>query len=410
MEEGFQYAQGKIVSILKTIEELNHLKDVDTILDKILYEARMLARADAGSIFLVEEEKMLRFSYVQNDTLFKEDETNIALYTSRQEPISSHSIVGYAALTGETLIIDDAYHLSNTKPYSFNPAYDQKSGYKTVSMFTIPLGAFPDRLVGVMQLINARDENGRIADFSEEAEVYMPLFANHASMAIERGFMNRELILRMMKMAELRDPHETGAHVQRVGAYCAEIYQRWALNRGVDRKKIKQTRDLLRLASMLHDVGKVGISDTILKKPARLTKEEHDIIKWHTIFGARLFHNKTSPLDEMSFEIALNHHEKWAGGGYPGKINDPYDPAAKLSMDFSKQGNEIPVTARVTALADVFDALSSKRSYKDPWTDDKIFDVIESESGKHFDPELVEAFFQIFDIINAIREKYREEA
>ncbi len=401
-QDCFQYSNDQVVRILQTIEELNRLKDVDTILDKILYEARQLARADAGSIFLVEEDR-LRFSYVQNDTLFKKNETNVALYTDLSEPISHHSIVGYVAATGKTLAITDAYHIPDGRPYSFNPAYDEKSGYQTVSMLTIPLGS---PLVGVMQLINAKDENNRIVAFPQDVQVYMPLFANHASIAIERGILNRELILRMMKMAELRDPHETGAHVQRVGAYSAEIYQSYARKKGLDQREIKRNRDTIRLASMLHDVGKVGISDIILKKPAKLTDEEYRIMKWHTVYGARLFTSNTSSLDEMSYDIALNHHEKWSGGGYPGRIPDVDHPDP--GMGRPKNGEEIPLPARIAAIADVFDALSSRRSYKEPWTDDKIFNVIEEESGRHFDPEIVTIFFDIFDVIKAIREKYRE--
>lgn len=401
-QDCIQYSNDQVARILQTIEELNRLKDVDTILDKILYEARQLAHADAGSIFLVQEDQ-LRFSYVQNDTLFNKDETNVALYTDLSEPISHKSIVGYVAATGQTVAISDAYHIPDGRPYSFNPAYDQKSGYQTVSMLTLPLGS---PLVGVMQLINAKDENNRVIAFPQDVQVYMPLFANHASIAIERGILNREMILRMMKMAELRDPHETGAHVQRVGAYSAEIYQSYARKRGLDLREIKRTRDIVRLASMLHDVGKVGISDTILKKPAKLTDEEYGIMKWHTVYGARLFTNNTSSLDEMSYDIALNHHEKWSGGGYPGRIPDVDHPDP--AMGRPKTGEEIPLAARIAAIADVFDALSSRRSYKEPWTDDKICDVIEEESGRHFDPEIVTIFFEIFDVIKAIREKYRE--
>lgn len=405
MRQDTRLSSNKVVSIFKTIEELNRLKDVDTILDKTLHEARALANADAGSIFLKEKDT-LRFSYVQNDTLFPKDEANVALYADFKVPVSARSIVGYAALTGETVVIDDAYKLGDRLPYRFNPDFDQKSGYKTVSVLAIPLGSFSEQLVGVMQLINARDESGKPAPFSRESMDYMPLFANHASLAIERGMMNRELILRMMKMAELRDPHETGAHVQRVGAYSAELYQQWALTHGEDRNTIRKTRDVIRLSSMLHDVGKVGISDMILKKPGKLDKEEFQTMQWHTIYGARLFTQKTSILDEMSYEIALNHHEKWNGKGYPGHIPDIRDDG--VAMSFPKKGDEIPIAARITALADVFDALSSRRSYKEPWTDDKILAVIEQDSGTHFDPSVVEVFFQILDVIKAIRDKYKE--
>lgn len=397
------YADDIVLSILKISEEVNQLHDVDAILDKILFEARHLSRADAGSIFLVEQDR-LKFGYVHNDTLFREDEANENLYADFSLPINDKSIVGHSALTGMPLVIDDAYAIGGSVPYSFNPEYDQKSGYRTTSILTIPLKAFESRLVGVMQLINARDEHGANVPFSLESQRYVPLFANNASVAIERGIMNRELVLRMMKMAELRDPTETGAHVQRVGAYSAEIYQRWAMRRGVDKKEIKRDKDLIRLASMLHDVGKVGISDSILKKPGKLTDEEFQTMRWHTVFGARLFVNTTSDLDRISRDIALNHHEKWNGSGYPGKIDDLMSSTMPLAQ--AKRGEAIPLPARITALADVFDALSSRRSYKDAWQDEKIMAIIEAETGKHFDPEVVAAFMEILPVIKAIMKKF----
>ncbi len=403
--ECIQYSNDTVFSILEKIDALNHLNDVDTILDRILFEARDISNADAGSIFLVEDSN-LKFSYVHNETLFTKDETNVALYDATKIPISEKSIVGHAAMTGETAAIDDAYNIPDNLPYSFNPFYDRESGYKTTSILAIPLVTFQNRLVGVMQLINAKDESGKSIAFSEESKNYVPLFANHASVVIERGLTHRELILRMVKMAELKDPAETGAHVQRVGAYSAEIYQRWALNQQIDRKEIKRTKDLIRLASMLHDVGKVGITDLILKKPGKLTIKEYDIMKWHTVFGARLFVNNTSNLDQMSCEIALNHHEKWGGGGYPGRLNSVH--SEKIRMGMPKKGDEIPFAARITTLADVYDALSSRRSYKEPWPDEKILGAIEEDTGTHFDPDVVESFFQIYDVIKAIRDKFSE--
>lgn len=401
-----RYGDKTVASIMETIEELNHLKDVDAILDKILYEARRLANADAGSIFIVEQDN-LRFGYVHNDTLFNADAGRDAIYVDFSVPIDEKSIVGYVALTKDALAIADAYQIPPERPYAFNPAYDNKSGYKTVSMLTIPLNTLQGRLVGVMQLINAKDENGRIVPFSEDSQVYVPLFANNAAVAIERGIMNRELILRMVKMAELRDPAETGAHVQRVGAYSAEIYQQWAYRHKLTAKEMKHGKDLIRLAAMLHDVGKVGIPDTILKKPAKLTDEEFAIIKMHTIYGGRLFINQTSSLDTMSLEIALNHHEKWDGKGYPGKVDD-LSIMECFQPGMPKSGDEIPLEARIVALTDVFDALCSPRAYKESWSDEKVLSIIEFESGRHFDPELVAIFFQIFGVIQAIRKKFQD--
>ncbi len=396
----------KLSSILKNIEELNHLKDIDTILDKILFEARQLSNADAGSIFIVDEQK-LRFGYVHNDTLFKEDESNEAIYVDFTLPVNDKSIVGYVASTCDTLVIDDAYQIPSDRPYTFNDMYDHKSGYTTKSILTIPLMTFHDKLVGVMQLINAK-EDGRIIPFSKESQALVPLFANNAGVAIDRGIMNREMILRMVRMAELRDPTETGAHVLRVGAYSAEIYHQWAIKHGIDIQEMKRKKDLIRLAAMLHDVGKVGIPDKILKKPDKLSDQEFNEMKWHTVYGGRLFINQTSNLDKMSMDITLNHHERWAGGGYPGRINDIMMP--EITMGDPKKVDEIPLSARIVALADVFDALTSSRSYKSPWSDDDAMEKIESESGKHFDPEIVTIFFKIFPVIKAIRNKYREQA
>ncbi len=402
----FTCEDSAVLTILKTSDEVNQLKDVDTILDKILYESRRFANADAGSIFLVDKGNLI-FSYVQNETLFKGESSNAALYHNFAIPISEQSIVGYAAKTRKALVIDDAYELDPTLPFAFNKSFDEKSGYRTTSMLTIPLIAQESRLVGVMQLINARNDMGRVGPFSADAQTYIPLFCNNASVAIERGIMNRELILRMMQMAELRDPTETGAHVQRVGAYCAEIYGTWAARRKHSAKEIKRARDNLRLAAMLHDVGKVGISDNILKKPGKLTDEEFDAIKWHTINGARLFKNQTSDLDAMSSDIALCHHEKWAGGGYPGKVVPGlWSPDARMGESLS--GEDIPLAARICAVADVYDALSSPRSYKDPFPDEKCLAILEKDAGTLFDPEVVEIFIEIFDVIKAIRDKFKE--
>jgi len=399
-----------VLAILETSEEVNQLKDVDTILDKILFESRRFSGADAGSIFLVEDDRLI-FSYVQNDTLFKQETANAALYQNFGIPISEQSIVGYVAKTRQSLAIDDAYELDVTLPFSFNKSFDEKSGFRTTSMLTIPLIAQESRLVGVMQLINAKNDMGRVVPFSREARTYIPLFCNNASVAIERGIMNRELILRMMQMAELRDPSETGAHVQRVGAYCAEIYGTWAARRNHSAKDIKRVRDNLRLAAMLHDVGKVGISDTILKKPAKLTDEEFDIMKWHTVYGARLFRNQTSELDHMAMEIALCHHEKWKGKGYPSIPEKDVWAGDGIPLGvMPRNGEDIPLSARICAVADVYDALASPRSYKEPFPDEKSLGILESDAGTHFDPEIVEIFFEIFDVIKAIRDKWTEGA
>ena len=395
-----------VTHILKVSEETNGLKDVDAILDKILYESRRLANADAGTIFLVKD-GMLHFSYVHNDTLFVESDSNKHLYLDYSLPIDSSSIVGFVAESGNPLEIEDVYKLDSGLPYGFNSSFDEQAGYRTKSMLTLPIRSSQNSVVGVMQLINAKNEAGRSVRFSKEASIFLPILANNASVSIERGLMTRELILRMMRMAELRYPSETRAHVQRVGAYSAEIYRRWALDHGVEESEIKRVKDVIRIAAMLHDVGKVGISDLILTKPGKLTADEFTTMKFHTVYGAQLFANSTSALDSMSRDIALNHHERFDGSGYPGHVTDLDGLSPALGP--GKRGEEIPISARIAALADVFDALCSQRSYKAEWDDGRVLDLVMRERGRHFDPEVVDAFLSIFDVIKAIREKFREE-
>lgn len=165
---------------------------------------------------------------------------------------------------------------------------------------------------------------------------------------------------------------------------------------------------------MLHDVGKVAISDLILKKPARLTQEEFQVMKSHTFLGARLFGNLASDFDEVSAEVALNHHEKWDGSGYPGHM----DAATEMPLPghggqdgqpLPKKGEEIPLFGRIVAVADVYDALCSRRSYKEPWDEDRILNEIRQSSGSHFDPDVVEAFFSCLEVLKSIAKRYPDE-
>lgn len=407
LDAGQNHDTGEAVShILQVSEELNSFKDVAGILDRILFEARQLTKADAGTIYLIEDDR-LKFGCVHNDSLFDDDAHNKEAYKDFTLPIDETSIVGCCAVRREPISIDDAYNLPEPLPYCFNKDFDEKTGYRTTSILTLPIKSFESRLVGVLQLINAKDENGRAVSFDESSAELLPLLTGNAAAAIERSIMTKSLILRMMKMAELRDPMETGGHVQRVGAYSAEIYHKWAAAKSISKKEIKKNKDLIRVAAMLHDVGKVGISDRILKKPARLTSDEFDIMKFHTVYGAQLFSSSDTELDAMCRDIILRHHEKWDGTGYPGLVPDLFaeEPVSGEPL----QGEEIPPAARIAAVADVYDALTSKRSYKEAWPEEKVVEHIASQAGKHFDPDVVEAFLDVREIMAAIRHKYRED-
>jgi len=396
----------RIEELLTITEKLNHIKDIDALLDLILYEARSFTSAEAGSIFLREGD-FLKFSYVQNDALAQlDDANNKYIYSIFEIEINEHSLAGYVAKTGEPLLIPDVYALQGTS-YAFNKDFDEIAHYHTKSVLTVPLITSQGSVIGVMQIINKKARDGRIIAFTREDMRLVNFFANNASVAIERARMTREIILRMIKMTELRDPKETGNHVNRVGAYAIEIYDRWAKRRRIPDREIRAYKDTLRIAAMLHDVGKVAVSDVILKKPAKLTDEEFCVIQAHPVYGARLFSDSVSDWDTLSAEVSLNHHEKWDGTGYPGHVKDIY--ADPVVMGPGKRGEEIPISGRIVALADVYDALVSRRVYKEPWDEEKVLAHIRAQSGKHFDPEVVEAFFSIYDVIRAIRMKYSDE-
>ncbi len=168
------------------------------------------------------------------------------------------------------------------------------------------------------------------------------------------------------------------------------------------------------MAAILHDVGKVAISDLILKKPSRLTLDEFEIMKSHTYLGARLFMDYKSDFEEVAAEVALNHHEKWDGTGYPGHIDIASqmpltDNGASNNTPRPKKGEEIPLFGRIVAVADVYDALRSRRSYKEPWEEDMVLSELQQSSGKHFDPECVEAFFSCMDVIKFVARRYPDK-
>ena len=392
--------------VLSVAGELNATHDLDILLDKILLEARRYTRAEAGSIFLVEGDR-LRFCYVQNDAMVLDGPGRNSAYVGAEMPLNRSSLAGYAACTASSLVIDDAYHLPADAPYTFNRSFDEANDYRTVSVLVAPLVTGRGKVVGVLQIINAKQADGKVVPFSKMAQTYVGFYAANAAMAVERATINRELILRTIRMAELRDPKETGAHVNRVAGYAAEIYHGWAEAKGVPERKLHRTRDLIRVAAMLHDVGKVAISDAILKKPGRLDKEEFHQIKYHTVAGARLFRDSLSDLDQMALEIALNHHERWDGCGYPGHIKDIF--ADQVVLGPGKKAEEIPLAARIVALADVFDALITRRVYKPPWPEQKVLDLIREEAGRQFDPKVVEAFFNCYPAIQAVHQRYIEE-
>ena len=217
------------------------------------------------------------------------------------------------------------------------------------------------------------------------------LFTENIIIALENIRLNelladnqREIIYRIGEIVETRSK-ESGLHVKRVALYC-ELFARLL---GFPEEKT----ELLKRASPLHDIGKIGIPDAILHKPGKLDADEWEIMKTHAQIGYDMLSGSDIELFQVASQIALNHHEKWDGSGYPQGLT----------------GHTIPLEGRITALVDVFDALGSDRCYKRAWPLDKILALIQEEKGRHFDPALVELMLANLDDFLAIRDTYRDE-
>jgi HD-GYP domain-containing protein (c-di-GMP phosphodiesterase class II) len=407
-------------TIIKIDAELNKIQDLDLLLERILLEARKVVCADAGSIYVKETTEdqygmmvgKLAFKYSQNDTIQKTlPPGQKMVYTVFSVLINEKSISGYCAFSRKTINVPDMYNISKDAPYSFNSSFDKITGYKTTSTLTFPLIVAGGRLLGVIQVINKKDKQGNVIPFSDEDEFLLTHFASNATIALQRASVTRAMILRMIRMSELRDPKETGTHVNRVAGYAVEIYDRWAYNNKVPDTERESFRDILRIGSMLHDVGKVAISDLILKKPARFTPEEFQVMQHHTLYGAGLFDDPHSPTDTVAREIALTHHENWDGTGYPGWVDPVKSIPIKTDENgkpVGKRGEEIPLAGRIVAIADVFDALCSKRVYKEPWGEEEVLAEMRKLAGTKFDPELVNVFFEILPNIKQTQSMYPE--
>jgi HD-GYP domain-containing protein (c-di-GMP phosphodiesterase class II) len=407
--------------IIRLDSELNQIQDFDLLLERILFESRTVVHADAGSIYITvptepgeEGAEKLAIKYSQNDTIQKSlPPGQKMIYSIFEVFINEESISGYCALKRTSINIPDMYNIPQDAPYKFYSSFDLITGYRTVSSLTIPLIGADKRIMGVIQVLNSKDKSGNIIPFSADDEIILAHFAANATMVLQRAFITRSMILRMIKMSELRDPKETGTHVNRVAGYSVEIYDRWAYHKKIPALEREKYRDALKISSMLHDVGKVAISDAILKKPARFTPEEYRIMQEHTVYGASLFRDTNSNIDELAKEIALTHHENWDGTGYPGWI-DPFTGEIERTnaegKPLGKKGEEIPLGGRIVAIADVFDALCSKRVYKEPWSENDVLEEMHKLSRSKFDPDLIDIFFEILPNIRQTQNQYPEDA
>lgn len=202
--------------------------------------------------------------------------------------------------------------------------------------------------------------------------------------AIDLASQQRTAVLCLSRAARYRDP-ETGAHIQRMAHYCRHI----ARNLGMPQDQ----QELLLDAAPMHDVGKVGVPDAILLKPARLEPSEFLVMQQHSAIGHAILSRTRSPLLDMAAQIAYTHHEKYDGTGYPRGL----------------AGDQIPLVGRIAAVADVYDALTSRRPYKEAWEPDMALDFLDGARGSHFDPACIDAFLEGWDEVLDIQQRFVDD-
>lgn len=239
-------------------------------------------------------------------------------------------------------------------------------------LLTRPVDALELRM-RLASLIRIKAYNDHLVTYKKEIDTEVNKRTESFKQAFEKiKVASLDTIYRLSRAAEYKD-EDTGAHIQRMSHYSTAIA-----------RKMGQSDDFLECmlyASPMHDIGKIGIPDAILKKPGKLDDAEFAIMKQHTIIGAEILKDGTADFMKMAEAVTISHHEKWNGTGYPNGI----------------KGTDIPVAGRIVAMADVFDALTSERPYKKSFPPGKAFAIIMEGKGTHFDPDVVDAFFAIKD-------------
>lgn len=342
-------------------------KDPDKLIPMLADLAKSILEADRCSLFLFDQDRNVLYTLVAHGGV-------------RIEVSPDKGIVGAAFRNKEPLLIPDAY--SDPR---FNPEVDKQTGYKTRNIIALPLIDSRENVIGVFQVINKHG-----GDFTDEDMQILQLISVYASNSLESSRLYaklksayRETVLRLSHASEYKD-QDTYNHIVRIGLMANLI----ARKLGFDQEFCEN----IQLAAPMHDIGKIGIPDAILLKKGKLDPEEWEIMKTHTILGYDILKDSENELLQMAARIALEHHERWDGTGYP----------------YGKSGEDISVEARITTISDVFDALTSKRPYKDPWPVSEAVKYMKDLSGKQFDPNIIETFFQNLDEILKIKEEYKD--
>lgn len=345
---------------LAVLVEFGHRVGLEThlnpLLELIAEGVRQILDADRCSLFLLDKEKQELWSRIAHGL-----EGQVLRFPRNK------GIIGHVAETLRAINVENI-----RESQYFNPEADAQSGYQTKSVLAMPMKDRNGELLGVFQVLNKKT-----GSFNQEDEGLLAMLCSLASTAIENAQLygkirksHLETILRLAMAAESRDQEDLAGHLRRMSRYSAIIAEVMGL-------PPEDVEDIL-YASPLHDIGKIAIPDRVLLKPGRLNEEETEIMHQHATHGAKILENAKSSVLQKAYNIAYAHHERYDGKGYPRKLS----------------GDEIPLEARIVSLADVFDALTSKRVYKPGWSLDETLDYIRAQSGTQFDPNVVTVFFR----------------
>ena len=356
--------------IFEYVGKVSTEKKLGNVLLLLRDMGRELVAADRCSVWLVDREK-------------REIWTKVAHGVSEIRTPEGMGLVGHSINTATSIYIDDA-----PNDPRFNKDVDKKTGYHTKTILVIPIKNNEGEVIGAFQALNKMTGNGR---FSQNDIDRLMLAASYSGKSIEAAMLyneieetQKEVVFLMGEIGESRSK-ETGNHVKRVAEYSKIL----ALGCGLS----EEDAECLKTASPMHDIGKVAIPDEILKKPGKLTDEEFDHMKRHTEIGYSILKNSGRKILKSAAIVSRQHHEKWNGKGYP----------------LGLKGEEIHIFGRITAVADVFDALGSDRCYKKSWELERILNLFKEERGQHFCPAVIDAFMERLPEILKVRDAYIDE-
>jgi len=332
--------------------------ELDSLLQLIMEKTSHLLHADRSTVFLIDRERKELWSKIAQG--LQDQEIRFPMHLG---------IAGSVATRGEIINIPDAY-----QDVRFNPEVDKKTGYRTKSILTMPMKNKLGEIIGVFQCLNKKE-----GVFTKEDERLIEALASQTAIAIENAQLYEEqkkqfnsIIEVLASSIDARDPYTAG-HSQRVMEY--------SLGTAEEMNFSKKRLETLRVASLLHDYGKIGVHDAILRKPGILTEGEYRDIQEHVVKTKEILENLYFSRDLREIPmIAAFHHERIDGTGYP----------------YHLRNGEIPLGGRIMAIADVFDALTSRRPYRNPSSPEEAFALLEAGIGKHYDGEAVAAFKRFF--------------